>query len=410
MPNKGNLFQKVEEKAPHQRPSGEIHPFTLSFLNPLLEDSYQKAIVSRLKVQSRWAIIIGVFIYIVSAGMDPWLMARAQQEFLWLVRGMVLLVGAWAIAMTYRPSFDTKHPSILFITSFAAALLMIIALADIPEPSEQVYYVGIILITFWIYNSIGLRFYHAARLNLLFLISYFFLLKEHFHDPAHTIFSHLFFIASANIIGGITGYIMESQRRKLFIREIELDEERNHQLLRSLHDRLTGLPNRELLDDRISQAIIHAQQGNYSAAGLYIDIDGFKKINDTWGHEIGDWILVKTTERILSVLHPEDTLSRVGGDEFFLLLEKVSSENEAAAVAKKLIRSLAPPFSHPEVPESLSLSASIGICLFPFHQCSTRTIIHAADQAMYQVKKSGKNAYQISSRTLQSHGVDPMPG
>jgi diguanylate cyclase (GGDEF)-like protein len=203
---------------------------------------------------------------------------------------------------------------------------------------------------------------------------------------------------AANIIGGITGYIMERQRRKLFIREYELDEERNHQLLRSLHDRLTGLPNRELLDDRIEQAIIHSRQSGFDAAGLYIDIDGFKMINDTWGHEVGDWILLRTSERIHAILQVEDTLSRLGGDEFFILLQKVSSEEEPILLAKKLLRVLEAPFSHPEIPETLSISASIGICLFPFHECSTKTIIHAADQAMYQVKKSGKNDYQVAIR------------
>jgi diguanylate cyclase (GGDEF)-like protein len=407
MPDEGNLLQKMEKKDALQSSRGEMHPFTLSFLNPLLETSYQEAIVPRLKVQSRWAIIIGVFIYIVSGGIDPWLIPKNDQGFLWLIRGMVLLVGAWAILMTYRSSFSKTHPLTLSITAFAAGFFFLLAMSHIPASPEQVYYVGIILITFWIYNSIGLRFYHSVRLNLLFFLSYFFLLDQHFHYPPHTIFNHLFFIVSANIIGGITGYIMERQRRKLFIREYELDEERNHQLLRSLHDRLTGLPNRELLDDRIGQAIIHAQRGKFDAAGLYIDIDGFKTINDTWGHEVGDWILVRTSERILSVLHPENTLSRIGGDEFFLLLEKVASEHEAVSVAKGLIRVLALPFSHPEIPEPLSISASIGICLFPFHQCSTKTIIHTADQAMYHVKKNGKNAYRIAPRAEISFHEEP---
>ena len=409
MPDKGNLTPEMEEKSRTQTPRGEMHPITLSFLNPLLEDSYQDAIVPRLKVQSRWAIIIGVFIYVVSGGMDPWLIPENAESFLWLIRGMIIWVGAWAIFLTHRPAFQKSHPLILSMTAFAAGVFFLIAMSHIPASAEQVYYVGIILITFWIYNSIGLRFYHAVRLNVFFILSYFLLLKEHFRYPAHIIFNHLFFILAANVIGGITGYIMERQRRKLFIREYELDEERNHQLLRSLHDRLTGLPNRELLDDRIEQSILHAKQGGFDAAGLYIDIDGFKRINDTWGHEAGDWILRRTSERILSILQAENTLSRIGGDEFFVLLQKVSSEDDAISVAKELIRLLAIPFSHPEIPEPLSISASIGICLFPFHQCSTKTIIHAADQAMYHVKKNGKNAYQVSARAAVPYMEQPDP-
>jgi len=402
MQDNDDLNPTIEEKSRQQTHRGELHPLTLSFLNPLLEKSYQNAIVPRLKIQSRWAILIGVFIYVVSGGIDPWVIPADDRSFLWLVRGMVILVGALAIFLTYRPTFQKSHAPILSLTAFAAGAFFLIAMSHIPSSSEQIYYVGIILITFWTYNSIGLRFYHAVRLNAFFILSYFLLLTVHFRYPPHIIFYHLFFILAANIIGGITGYIMERQRRKLFIREYELDEERNHQLRRSLHDRLTGLPNRELLDDRIEQAIIHSRQIGFDAAGLYIDIDGFKTINDTWGHETGDWILLRTSERIRSILQVEDTLSRLGGDEFFILLQKVASEEEPILLAKKLLRVLEAPFSHPEIPESLSISASIGICLFPFHECSTKTIIHAADQAMYQVKKSGKNDYQVAIRAAAS--------
>ncbi|MHB1756942.1 MAG: diguanylate cyclase domain-containing protein [Leptospirillum sp.] len=402
MQDSDDLTSRMEEPSQQKTHRGAMHPLMLSFFNPLLERSYQDAIVPRLKVQSRWAIIIGVFIYIVSGGIDPWVIPENDRLFLWLVRGMVAWVGLWAIFLTYRPSFQKSHPTILSLTAFAAGAFFLIAMSHVPSSSEQIYYVGIILITFWTYNSIGLRFYHAIRINIFFILSYFLLLKLHFRYPTHIIFYHLFFILAANIIGGITGYIMERQRRKLFIREYELDEERNHQLIRSLHDRLTGLPNRELLDDRIEQAIIHSRQNGFDAAGLYIDIDGFKAVNDTWGHEVGDWTLLRTSERILSILQLDDTLSRLGGDEFFILIQKVSSEDEVILLAKEILRVLEAPFSHPEIPKPLSISASIGICLFPFHECSTKTIIHAADQAMYQVKKNGKNAYQVAIRAAIS--------
>ncbi len=376
---------------------GEMDPLTLSFKNPLFEDGYQQSLIPRLKIQSRWAVMIGVLIYLASGVMDPLLMSTHDSLLIWGIRAGVVLVGSWAIWMTKRPSFDRLHPLILTLTSFAAAFFLLLALSIIPPHAEEAYSAGIILITFWIDNSVGLRFYHAVRLNILFALSYLFLMETSFHYPQNVVLSREFFIFSSNIIGGITGYLIERQRRKLFIRELELDEERNHQHLRSLHDRLTGLPNRELLDDRIEQAILRSTREKVDSAGLYIDIDGFKTINDTCGHEVGDRILVETTRRILSVLHPENTLSRIGGDEFFLLIENVTEKEDVTNVAERILDVLKSPFFPPGPGKPFHISASIGICLFPFDHCSPKAIIHAADKAMYHVKNNGKNNFHFAS-------------
>ena len=158
---------------------------------------------------------------------------------------------------------------------------------------------------------------------------------------------------------------------------------------RSLHDPLTGLANRSLFFDRVAHAIsrLGRQPGN-SIAVLYIDLDNFKNVNDTYGHARGDRLLALVAERLRTVVRAADSVGRLGGDEFALLLEDLTSTTGAVAVAERALSLLATPFDL--AGESLNVSASIGVAQRADATMTADALIQEADEAMYEAKRNGK--------------------
>ena len=159
------------------------------------------------------------------------------------------------------------------------------------------------------------------------------------------------------------------------------------------HDALTGLPNRQLLSDRLAQALVAAKRDKSHVALMFIDLDEFKPINDTYGHATGDLILIEAAQRIQDAIRESDTVSRIGGDEFIVLLPVVESPQHAAIVADKIRQSLNGPFILSE--KLLHISCSIGIALYPEHGSDENTLLKNADLAMYDAKRSGRNAVML---------------
>ena len=158
----------------------------------------------------------------------------------------------------------------------------------------------------------------------------------------------------------------------------------------ALHDNLTKLPNRLLLEDRLEHAIRRASRGGGRFALLFVDLDGFKAVNDAYGHPIGDRLLLQVATRLADHLRAGDTLARLGGDEFVVLAE-IEDASDAAALAEKLLHQVARPV---EVgPGELDITASIGIALFGTDGTTARELLANADAAMYSAKDQGRNAY-----------------
>jgi two-component system, cell cycle response regulator len=159
----------------------------------------------------------------------------------------------------------------------------------------------------------------------------------------------------------------------------------------ALHDPLTGLPNRRLLEDRIATNLQHAARHQHKAAVMYLDLDGFKAINDTHGHACGDEILKLVAGRLVGSSRKEDTVARVGGDEFVIVLGEVGSLADAQEPASKLIEVVSEPYQVGAL--TLRLSTSIGIALYPDHADNVQALIEKADQALYDAKRGGKNRH-----------------
>lgn len=161
------------------------------------------------------------------------------------------------------------------------------------------------------------------------------------------------------------------------------------------HDPLTGLPNRRLLEDRLDQDLKAANRSGNIVAVFFLDLDYFKVINDTHGHLVGDQLLKDVAARLIQLLRLEDTVARIGGDEFVILLPKVTGELQAISTAEKIVRSLAMPFKIGN--EVLVQNVSIGIALYPQHGVNAAEMIKCADDAMYVAKRNGRNCYELYS-------------
>lgn len=192
------------------------------------------------------------------------------------------------------------------------------------------------------------------------------------------------------------------------LREVA-EENRMRRLLDHLafHDPLTELPNRALLYDRLSQALSHQRRQDGKFAVLVLDLDGFKAVNDCYGHAAGDEVLCAVGRRLLTCVRDSDTVARTGGDEFALLLHGIRGEGEAARVAGKILRALSRPFMLGEI--RTGIGASIGIALCPAHGATLDGLLAQADQAMYRAKEDGKCSYAFSTHLGEAAGGDRSP-
>jgi len=166
------------------------------------------------------------------------------------------------------------------------------------------------------------------------------------------------------------------------------------------YDLLTGLPNRRLFLDRLEQEVKHAKRSNLPLSVLFMDLDGFKEVNDTLGHEAGDRLLSDAAERLTDCVREDDTVARLGGDEFTVILTGAKQRKDVELVAQTIIDALAMPFHIAQQP--VQISVSIGIAFYPQDASSPVALLEAADQAMYKAKKSGSSRmcyYDTSDKT-----------
>jgi diguanylate cyclase (GGDEF)-like protein/PAS domain S-box-containing protein len=162
----------------------------------------------------------------------------------------------------------------------------------------------------------------------------------------------------------------------------------------ALHDGLTGLPNRSLLMERIGQLIAMSAREPRHIALMFLDLDGFKLVNDTWGHAFGDRVLKAVSSRLLGLLRPTDTVARLGGDEFVILIDNPESRDSVAMISSRVIEEVNAPMSFDG--ETAHVGASIGIAFFTKEVGTPDELLKNADDAMYEAKAAGKNTYHFS--------------
>ena len=174
----------------------------------------------------------------------------------------------------------------------------------------------------------------------------------------------------------------------------------------ALHDPLTGLPNRNLFLDRLSVALARMERSPAAVAVLFIDLDGFKIVNDNLGHDVGDQVLVAVAGRLRAAIRPGDTAARFGGDEFTVLCEGITSEADAVTIAERIGAAVGRPFTLEDA--ETSLTASIGVAVDTGHLDRPETLIRHADKAMYRAKQRGEAGYELFSDALRERAVERL--
>jgi diguanylate cyclase (GGDEF)-like protein/PAS domain S-box-containing protein len=162
------------------------------------------------------------------------------------------------------------------------------------------------------------------------------------------------------------------------------------------HDQLTGLPNRILLADRLRVALAHASRNRVNCGLMFMDLDKFKSINDTLGHAVGDELLIEVSRRLKACVRDSDTVARIGGDEFVIVLPGLKTEADAEVVAKKIQVSLTSPYTLSG--KEVNTSPSIGIAMAPADAADPEALVKCADEAMYEAKQAGRNGYRFFKR------------
>ncbi len=197
----------------------------------------------------------------------------------------------------------------------------------------------------------------------------------------------LIFVVSLFILSAVPSRFLARIMVKRKLQQLELFHSANF-------DKLTGIPNRSLFFERLDQALKQARRYNKKLALLFIDLDGFKMVNDTAGHDRGDQLLIEVAKKIQGCVRESDTIARFGGDEFTVILTNIKSVNTAGLVAKKIITILSTPFTIKG--KKYHIGSSIGVSTFPESGQTIDRLLKNADRAMYKVKKEGKNHFQFA--------------
>ncbi|MEM9922263.1 MAG: CHASE2 domain-containing protein [Cyanobacteria bacterium P01_D01_bin.50] len=204
----------------------------------------------------------------------------------------------------------------------------------------------------------------------------------------------------------LVGVIRDITKRKLLEEELkhaadelyrsnkELKLQEDHLRYMAYHDALTGLPNRKAFAEELHESLSWAKNSNNLLALLFVDLDGFKQVNDSLGHEMGDLLLVTVAQRLNNCLRGSDTVSRLGGDEFTIILRRIPKPQVAAKISQKILASITEPIALDT--HNARVSASIGISIYPNTACDSETLIKQADAAMYRAKHLGKNRYEFA--------------
>jgi diguanylate cyclase (GGDEF)-like protein len=213
-----------------------------------------------------------------------------------------------------------------------------------------------------------------------------------YHDVAHVWTTN-----EVELLRGVASQV------EMAIDQSELYKQTHYQ---SLHDRLTGLPNRMLLDDRLVQAIAEAHRHQRRMAVMFMDVDRFKVINDTLGHACGDLLLQEIALRVVNCLRDVDTVARWGGDEFVILLPQIQKPSDGVMVAQRILTALKPIFEIED--HALHISSSIGIASYPEDGKDAETLLKNADAALYQAKAKGRNTYDCYTPTIKAPSSDVL--
>ncbi|MGB4811083.1 MAG: GGDEF domain-containing protein [Methylophilaceae bacterium] len=346
--------------------------------------------------QSRLALLLIAMMYELYGILDYLLAPQQLLEKITVIRSATTFIILLIFSLTFFRIFRKYHQVILTFALLLATVSLIWKMMLIQQYLFPYYFTGLLLLLFWVHAFYVLNFACAFLAALAIVVTTIVSFFAVFNFPLRESVSYLIVLGVAFGISILSSYIAEKGDRSLFLKEKELDRERYIHRERSMHDALTGLPNRVLLLDRAEQVILDASRNNQLCVGYFLDLDNFKIINDTYGHAVGDMVLSEVSNRLKAAIRATDTVARLSGDEFFVLARDIKNKEQALAFGHKLLRRLSKPYKVQGKIVSTTLSASIGASLFPYIGVTPLDMIEKADHAMYQVKLSGKSGITMA--------------
>ncbi len=366
------------------------HPFFLHFTTGVEERAYHDYSLPMIGREARAGLVVAILCWFCYALLEPMLLPKNLVLPSTILSVVAIGVGLLVYGLTYTRFFVRYQQAILLLSGISAMLVLSIKMLAHPEFAIAHLFPAVLLVTIWNFILSGLRFVYAFAAGIVFVLVFivWFLIAQ--HVPSNVLINNGFYALTAFVLGAMTSYTHEKQNRKLFVKKQMLDAEKERHLHRALHDPLTKLPNRDLLEDRLEQAISLSSRTDIISAGIYIDLDKFKTINDKYGHLVGDLYLKEITSRLKDITRQTDTLARIGGDEFFLLMLDVQDEEAALVLSRKIQDNLSEYFILADKIKLKGLGASVGVCMLPYQHCTPNDIINRADKAMYQMKYLGK--------------------
>ena len=356
----------------------KINNVSLSFNEVTLDAAFKKHAFPQTLIQARVAIFVGVVMFVIFGYFDKVFVPSGLSINVLRFEILIAALGVATLIFSFTHYFLDYYQIVIGFLCALVGLLLVAKLTFVPIASLNYYYPSLLIFIFWLSAFVPLTLISTLYIASLTVVLFVLAFKNYHPLPQPQMLNYILYVMYSFVIGVASRYLMEKKNRLLFLREMELDIERESHLFRSLHDSFTGLPNRDLLIDRIQQCINFASRNEQICAGIFIDLDNFKEINDNFGHDVGDLFLREVARRLKSCMRESDTLSRIGGDEFFVLARNLPTQKAAEALAKKLLQQLKHDYTLSEKIKLSRMSASIGICLFPY------------------VKHTGKSSYAVA--------------
>jgi diguanylate cyclase (GGDEF)-like protein len=377
-----------------------LHGLTLRFKTSAMEAAFTDWIFASRSVQMRLAMLLVAFLYIILGLQDSRfstgsLIDTAQMLHFFVIIPMLLATVILGSLGSMRRVF---FPLAALATTVAASCNLYL----VHQTGLQSQYVPeLYFMILWAFTVAGFRLWMAVGLAVVMIVAAVVNAATIPQVPMHLLLAYCFWLFVAFSLAYLGGYLLEYYSKANFYNVVELQreiEERRsaQESLRhaAFHDPLTSLPNRVLLGERLKDAIEQAKRKDEKIGWLFIDLDHFKTLNDTLGHSEGDKLLRMVAGRLQSSVRASDTVGRLGGDEFTVLLTGISDIDAALRIAEKIRENLEMPYEL-GAQGAFVTSASIGVALYPDHGSDETALSKSADSAMYLSKKKGRNTVTV---------------
>ncbi|MDZ7670506.1 MAG: diguanylate cyclase [Gammaproteobacteria bacterium] len=373
-----------------------------TFTSKTLEREYQADLATEKIRLTRIVALLGIALTLSFVALDLWAIPSALTQ-VWTVRAVITAMFVLALLSTWHHAFQILYTSILLVT-FAVAgvgINVMIYLAQHDEVAVDQYFGGLVIAITGLHALTYLKPCHSLLMSCALLLIYaaIAMLAHGYHSGPDGVIlvANLFVGVSVTVIGIVAQSLRERYTRENYLlrhslqRDVQIkDEERRRASYLADHDPLTGVANRLRFEREAGAMIQQAADSSQRVAIMFIDLDGFKPVNDSHGHAVGDRALKVIAGRLHDQLRADDICARVGGDEFVVAMAVPGGDDHAIkATAGRLGEAISTPIELRG--SSLELSASIGVAVFPYDGTSLQRVLSAADERMYHVKRHGKS-------------------